>query len=156
VIELRPVDHTNRDLLCDLRLKPGQERFVTSVADSIAEARDEPGGKAIQWGLFDGVLPVGFVMISDEVDGDEYFAQFLWKLLIDERYQGRGYGRAAVDRVVEYFGTRTGVDRLLTSCVVGEGGPLGFYEHCGFVRTGDIVFGGELLLRLDLRPTHAG
>ena len=150
MIGLRPVDDTNRDLLCELRLKPGQEQFVTSVAGSIAEALDEPGGKAIQWGLYDGEMPVGFVMISDEVDGDEYFSQYLWKLLIDERYQGRGYGRAAVDCVVEYLRARTGVDRLLTSCVVGEGGPLGFYERYGFVPTGDIVFDGELLLRLDI------
>ena len=150
MIELRPVDDTNRDRLCELRLGPGQDRFVTSVADSMAEALDDPGGKAIQWGAYDGDLPVGFVMISDEVDGDEYFPQFLWKLLIDERYQGRGYGRAAVDRVVDYFRSRPGVDRLLTSCVVGEGGPLGFYERYGFVQTGDIVFDGELLLRLPL------
>jgi diamine N-acetyltransferase len=150
MIELRPVDEANRDLLRALQLKPGQERFVTSVADSMAEALDDPGGRAIQWGLYDGETPVGFVMISDDVDGDDYFPQYLWKLLIDARCQGRGYGRAAVDRVVEYFRTRPGVARVLTSCVVGEGGPLGFYEGYGFVQTGDVVFGGELLLRLDL------
>src|SRR6476661_5435945 len=123
MIGLRPVEDANRDQLRALQLKPGQERFVT---------------------------PVAFVMISDDVDGDDYFPQYLWKLLIDARYQGRGYGRAALDLVVEHFRGRPGVDRVLTSCVVGEGGPLGFYEGYGFVQTGDIVFGGELLLRLDL------
>ena len=133
MIELRSVDDTNRDLLCELRLKPGQERFVTSVAGSIAEALDEPGGKAIQWGLYDGELPVGFVMISDDVDGDEYFSQFLWKLLIDERYQGRGYGRAAVDRVVEYFRHPNRCRPIADELRFGEGGPLGFFERYGFV-----------------------
>lgn len=150
MIELRPVDDANRDLLRALQLKPGQERFVTSVTDSMTEAVDDPGGRAILWGLYDGETPVGFVMISDEVDGDDYFPHYLWKLSIDGRRQGRGYGRAALDLVVEYFRARPGVDRVLTSCVVGDGGPLGFYEAYGFVQTGDIVFDGELLLRLDL------
>lgn len=34
--------------------------------------------------------PAGFVMINDDVDGPEYFPQYLWKLSIDERY---GFGR---------------------------------------------------------------
>ena len=37
-------------------------------------------------------------MISDEVGAPGYIAQYLWKLLIDERHQRKGYGTAALDR----------------------------------------------------------
>ena len=44
-----------------------------------------------------------FVMVSDEVGGPGYFPQYLWKLFIDQRYQGRGYGTATLDLIADYF-----------------------------------------------------
>ena len=40
------------------------------------------------------------MMIADEVDGPEYIPHYLWKLLIDERYQRRGLGTATLDLIV--------------------------------------------------------
>ncbi|HKX48222.1 MAG TPA: GNAT family N-acetyltransferase [Gaiellaceae bacterium] len=150
MITLRPLDDANRDAVRALRVSPEQLAFVSSVADSLAEAEEEPGGRAVQWGLYDGEFPVGFVMISDEVEAPGYIAHYLWKLLIDERHQRRGYGTAALDLVAEYFRGRPGVDVIWTSAGEGEGSPIPFYERYGFERTGDVVFDGEVLLRLRL------
>ena len=38
-----------------------------------------------------------------------------------------------------------------TTAHPGEGSPIPFYESYGFVRTGDLVFDGEVLLELRLR-----
>lgn len=122
---------------------------MSNVEESLIEAAAEPGGRAIQWALYDDETPVGFVMISDQVDGPEYIPHFLWKLLIDERHQRRGYGTAALDLVVEYFRER-GVTVVSTTAEPGDGGPIPFYERYGFVRTGDLVFDGEILLQLRL------
>jgi len=51
--------------------------------------------------------------------------------------------------VSAYFRERD-VDVLWTSVGQGEGSPIPFYERYGFVRTGDVVFDDEVLLRLDL------
>ena len=151
MVTLRPLDDTNREELLALRVTEAQLRFIPSVADSLAEAEAEPDGRAIQWGLYDGDTPVGFVMVSDEVDAPGYYPQYLWKLLIDERHQRRGYGTAALDLVADFFRRRPEVEFMLTSAGQGEGSPISFYERYGFVRTGDIVFDGEVLLRLELR-----
>ena len=151
MVSLQPLTESNRADVEALRTAPAQERFVSGVVDSLLEATEEPGGRAIYWAVYDDETPVGFVMISDEVDGPEYFPQYLWKLLIDERYQRRGYGTATLDLVVEYFRNRPGVEVMRTSAGQGEGSPLPFYERYGFERTGDIVFDNELLLRLQLR-----
>jgi diamine N-acetyltransferase len=148
VIDLRPVTDANRSAIEALTVSPHQYTFINSVADAFLEAQEEPGGRAIQWGLYDGETPVGFVMISDEVDGPGYIAHYLWKLLIDRRYQRRGYGTAALDLVADYFRGR-GVDTMWTSTGEGEGSPLPFYERYGFVRSG-LAPWGEVLLRLDL------
>jgi diamine N-acetyltransferase len=89
-------------------------------------------------------------MISDEVGSPEYIPHFLWKLLIDGRYQRRGLGTATLDLIVEYFRGRPEVEVLWTSAGQGDGSPITFYERYGFEQTGEIVFDNEVLLRLRL------
>ncbi len=149
MITLRPLTAENRAALEALRLEPSQERFVNNVSEALLEADEEPGGRAIQFGLYDDETPVGFVMISDEVDGPDYIAHYLWKLLIDRDRQRKGYGTAALDLVSTYFRER-GNAEMWTTAGEGDGGPIPFYERYGFVRTGDMVFDDEVLLRLDL------
>ena len=59
----------------------------------------------------------------------------------------RGIGREVVARVVDIV-RREGGTELLTSHVVGEGGPAGFYARLGFVPRGDLDPEGEVILRL--------
>ena len=101
---------------------PSRLAFVGSVADAYLEAEEEPDGRAIRFGLYDGDTLVGFVMLSDEVGNPSYVAHFLWKLLIDERFQHRGYGTAAIDLVADYFRSR-GAQTMWTSAGRGRGRP---------------------------------
>jgi diamine N-acetyltransferase len=148
MVTLRSIDDGNRDAVLALRVSDAQQYFVSSVADSLQEALDEPGGRAMAWAIYHEDTPVGFVMISDEVDGPPYIPRYLWKLLIDERHQRRGYGTATLDLVAAYFRER-GADVMWTSAGQGDGSPVTFYERYGFERTGEIVF-EEILLRLAL------
>ena len=152
MVSLRPITDENRRAVEALRVAPGQERFVSSVVDSLTEATEEPAGRAISWAVYAEETLVGFVMISDEVapDSPGYLPHYLWKLLIDHRHQRRGYGTATLDLIVEYFRARPGVDVLRTSAGEGEGSPIAFYERYGFERAGGIVFDAEVLLQLRL------
>ena len=132
-VSLRPLSASNRQAVEALSVAPSQEQFVSGVADSLREAADEPGGRALCWAVYAGDTPVRFVMISDDVAGPDYIPHYLWKLLI-----------------VEYFRGRPGVEVLSTSAGQGDGSPIGFYESYGFKRTGEIVFDDEILLRLEL------
>jgi hypothetical protein len=89
VVSLHPITQSNRDALDALRVSPAQRRFVSGVSESLRQAAEHPGARAISWGVYAEVTPVGFAMIADEVDGPPYIAQYLWKLLIDERTSAR-------------------------------------------------------------------
>ncbi len=78
-------------------------------------------------------------MIADEVRSPEYIPHYLWKLLIDERYQRQGFGTATLDLIVEYFRGRPGVEVLSTCAGQGDGSPVAFYERYGFEHTGEEV-----------------
>ena len=96
--------------------------------------------------IYAGRAPVGFVLIVDNYEDEKYF---LVRFMIAEPYHGRGYGRQAMERLVEYVKTRPGAKELLVSCGQGEGSPEGFYEKLGFQHTGGKV-GHEVVLRLAL------
>ena len=149
MVSLRPLTDSNRQAAEALRVAPSQERFVSSVARSLREAADHPDARALSCVVYAQDTPVGFVMIADEVGSPDYVPHYLWKLLIDERHQRRGFGTATLDLIVEYFRGRPGVDVLTTSAGQGDGSPIAFYERYGFERTGE-VSDGEVVLRLRL------
>ena len=157
-VELRDlVTEDDDEAVMGLRRGPGQERYlgrmISHFEDAISDARACPR----MWSCHDADTSqlVGFVMISDGIPAETLAADddvgpyFLWRLLIDHRFQGRGYGAAAVDAVVDYLRSRPNADVLLTSCTAGEGSPQPFYLHYGFELTGEHKW-GEDLLRLEL------
>src|SRR5580765_2715812 len=123
-----------------------ESHFEDALEDAIACPR--------YWSVHDGDQLVGFVMISDDIPAETLAANddivgpyYLWRLLIDRRFQGRGYGRATLDAVAAYVRGRPGGDVLFTSCAAGEGSPQPFYLGYGFRRT-DRIADGEDVLRL--------
>jgi len=149
MVSLQPITDANREAVEALAVTPAQRRFVSSVGDSMLEAAREPDAQALYWAIYADEIPVGFVMIADEV-GAGYIPQFLWKLLIAARYQRRGFGTATLDLVVEFFRMR-GARAVSTSAGQGEGSPIAFYERYGFERTGEL-HGNEIMLRLEIAP----
>ena len=91
--------------------------------------------------------PVGFAMIRHDYPepGDYY----LLRLVIDAAHQGRGYGRRALERLVEHVRTLRGASALRTSYDLGEGHAGPFYAKLGFVETG-AMNGDEVELILPL------
>ena len=149
VVSLRPITDTNREEVEALAVTPDQARYVSGVRESIREAEREPAAHALYWGIYAEETPVGFVMIADEVDDPDYIAHYLWKLLIDDRYQRRGFGTATLDLIVDYFRNRD-VGTMWTSAGQGEGGPITSTSDTAS-RQPENPHGDEVLLRLEIR-----
>lgn len=143
-VSLREVTRDTVRAVCRLQVAPGQEGLVASNAVSIAEAYFQP--KAWFRAVYADEEMVGFVMLYEDPDKAEYY---LWRLMIAGGHQRRGYGQQAIGLVVDRLRTLPGARELLTSCVPGEGGPRPFYERLGFIATGE-VDDGEEVLRLPL------
>ena len=134
----------------DLRVRPDQAGFVATNAISLAQALFSPEAwyRAIH---ADGEL-VGFVMLYDEALRPEPPATpeiGLWRLMIDERFQRRGIGAAAVDLVIAHVRAKGLYSGLEVSYMPGDGCPEPFYRKLGFEPTGR-VDGDEIVLRLPL------
>ena len=151
-VRLEEISDENRAAVLALRVAPRQEQFVSSVPESLAEAAEYPHARPWYRAVVADGTPVGFVMVSwnAEPDPPEIIGPwFLWKLLIDERYQRRGYGAEVVRQIAELVQAE-GAAELLTSYVPEPGGPARFYERLGFAPTGDVDGDGEVIMRLAL------
>jgi diamine N-acetyltransferase len=134
VISLREISEETLFSILRLKVSPEQEKYVASNAISIAQAyfhRDTAWFR----GIYADETPVGFLMLEDKPDEASYF---LWRFMIDVRYQKFGFGRRAIELLIEHVRTRPNATTLRVSCVPdGEGSPCRFYEKLGFVYTGE-------------------
>ena len=140
-VSLREVTKENLREIFRLKVAPEQERFVASNAISIAQAYFD---REVAWfrAIYANDTPVGFVMLHDEPAERKYY---LWRFMVDYRYQKRGYGARALNQVIEYVRKRPGAHEFLTSVVPGEGSPGSFYERLGFTYTGDMEEGERVM-----------
>jgi diamine N-acetyltransferase len=125
-------------------LSEQQQKMVAPNAISIAQAHFSD--KAWFRAIYADETAVGFIMLYDDPEEPEYF---LWRLMIAGPYQGKGYGRKAIELLVEHLKTRPGARELSASYVPIEGGAEGFYRRMGFEPTGE-VFHGEIVVKLPL------
>ena len=100
-LRLEPVTQENVRAACKLTTRPDQENLVAPVAWSLAEAYTVPD---IAWPrlIYDGGQLVGFIMAAfAREDEDALFHSYLWRLNIGAEYQGKGYGRFAVEALYQ-------------------------------------------------------
>lgn len=150
-VSLREVTADSVRAVCRLVAEP--EGYVAPNAVSIAQAYFHP--EAWFRAVYAGDTPVGFVMLEDSSllpDPPAELSVFLWRFMIDVKHKRKGYGRAALRLVIDDLRRRhPTLRRFGTSAVAGADSPRPFYESLGFVFTGEVDDGEEVLV-LDLQP----
>lgn len=147
MVQLREITPENLDEVLRLGVAEGQRGFVSSPAESLAQAwtyRDT----AFPFAVCDGERTVGFIMFG-YYEKKAYYT--LWKLLIDERYQNRGCGRAAIDLGIAWLRARFGAVEVYTGVVPENTVARRLYRAAGFVETG-VFADGMIEMRLPCAP----
>jgi len=108
VPEIRPVTKDNWRELIKLEVREDQKGFVASNVKSIAESQfgyDEPDfghWDFHPFGIYDNNIPVGFLMYGFNFSYPKQQA-FIIRLMVDEKFQGKGYGRFGMEKLLEIF-----------------------------------------------------
>ena len=155
-ISLRPVESTNYRECIELSVAPEQQGFVASNVQSLADAyvwREA----AEPYAVYANDELVGFALLfpfAGDVD-DESIPEpgtergmVLVRLMIDARFQSRGYGRDALEAIVENVRGR-GLPTLRLSVVPENEQALEFYRRNGFAETG-AIHEGEIVMEREL------
>jgi diamine N-acetyltransferase len=155
--EIRPVTKDNWQALIQLKVRGDQQHFVASNLYCIAEAQfgfDYEGHWDFHpFGIFDESKPVGCFVYGSNFEHSERQA-FIIHLMVDEKSQGKGYGRFGVEKMLEMFRLDERIKVVAISYFPENNDARKLYASFGFVETGKILEGeleGEVEAVLQLR-----
>lgn len=138
-LRLEPVTDANWRAGLTVRAGEGQARFVAAYEPVLlvilAKAAVRVGG--VEWWPFllnDGARTVGVVGVADRRQHHKTLT--IYHLLIDESQQRRGYGRAALQRIIELSHESTGCDLLRLTVNPENAAAIALYQSMGFELTG--------------------
>ncbi|MGX4668693.1 GNAT family N-acetyltransferase [Cerasibacillus sp. JNUCC 74] len=95
-LTLKPIDKNNWEEAIHLNVKAKQQPFIASNLYSIAEVQflDDFVAK----GIYLDHKMIGFAMFGIDPDDHQYW---IYRLMIDATYQGKGLGAQAVQLIIE-------------------------------------------------------
>lgn len=139
------VDITPDNWRFKLQVSEAQKTYVAGSAVLLARAYAYRGWRSRAFVICNDETPVGMGLYYDCPERNAYcFSQFF----IDERYQGKGYGKAAAKTVLEAMKQDGKYDKTVLCYIEGNEAARRLYESIGFVeidRDED-----EIIMELDL------
>ena len=161
MLRLEKVNSKNIWDIALLSVRDDQKNLIPGNIVSIAQAYTAvtDNGHAFPFGIYDEDEAVGFLMIGYDTDDHWDDAPEIakgnynfWRLMIDQRYQGRGYGRQAIGLGLDFVRSLPCGSAKYCWLSYMKGNRVGerIYKSYGFVET-DKMIGDEVIATLKLR-----
>jgi diamine N-acetyltransferase len=144
-VRLRKITSETVRKICGLQVTEDQTAFVAANVPSIAHGHFEK--RSWMRAIYADETPVGFVMTHEEPENGKYY---VWRFMVDGRFQGRGFGRRAMGLLISRMRAASKAKTVTLDVVRAPGSAEGFYRRLGFELIGK-VHNGEDEMRLDLR-----
>ena len=151
MVHLEKVTSKNEEEIIDMDIFESQYPFVADNVESLADAYiaiTSDTAYAYPFAIYDDDTPVGFLMLGYNeaaLDGPGAPASLrnnysLWRLMIDKRYQRKGFGREAVRLALEFIRTwpRGKAEACVTSYNPENEVAKKLYASFGFVENGEM------------------
>lgn len=143
MIRLELVNKDNFDAVLEVSLSAADERKVASVEYSLAQAwLYKDNGQLYPYAVLFGQKVVGFVLLSIQEDKNYY----VWRLLIDQYYQNRGYGKEVIRQVIGLAKEDPSCPTITMNYVIGNHKMRYILEKFGFQSVG--MIGQEIKMEL--------
>ena len=130
MIHLADIDENNWRF--PLKVKKEQEEYVSNSTTLLARAYAYRNSRSRAFFICDDEIIVGMGLYYD---CEELKAYDLSQIFIDERYQGRGYGREATKLVLDEMNADGKYDKVVLCYIEGNAAARHLYEKFGFVET---------------------
>lgn len=148
-VTLKPITSENWRECIQLEVADGQENWVAPNVQSLAESAFEPDAGLVPLGVYDGDTMVGFVMYGyPRYRGKNIWAIF--RLMVDKNHQGNGYGRAAMEQVIQRISAQSDCTEIYISYQPDNTIAAKLYASMGFLNEGEMV-DDEILVRLPVQ-----
>lgn len=142
-ITLRKIDQDNWRDCIKLKVREDQSRFVATNENSLALAYVHTEMNPL--GIYFDETMVGFLMHALDPDDN---INYINRLMIDENFQGKGYGRKALSLLIEKL-KNEGVEVLDILHKPDNHSAIKLYKSLGFKLT-DVKVGDESVSTLHI------
>ena len=114
MLKLEKINRNNVAEILKLEVFENQKSFVATNNSSIIEAyiAITDNNDVFTFGIYNDDAPVGFLMIGFDVNSDDEGAPKIakgnyniWCLMIDKKFQGKGFGKKAMNLALEFVNT---------------------------------------------------
>lgn len=139
----------NEHIALDLHVAQGQTSFIEDVPTCLFDAKENPIWHPILL-LVDGIA-VGFAMYGLWLTEGKNGRVWLDRYMIDERFQGKGYGKQILSILCRHIKNSFGYTRMYTNVYAHNTVALKLYEKAGFRINGEYDVNGELVLQYDMQ-----
>lgn len=143
-LALKEINADNWEECITLSVSEQQKEFVADNAYSLLQStflKDQ-----YPLAIYHQNSMVGFIMYGAD---SETSRMEMSRLMIDQKYQGKGYGRKATQLLLEQLTHTYGEIELFTSAEPENVSAIRLYESLGFEKTGEMMW-GEVVLKLQL------
>ncbi len=130
----------------DLAVSSEQKHFVHSAERMLVDVKEDAELHASLFEILADELPVGLVYYADLPELNVYN---LCQFFIDKRYQGKGYGKAALLLILGKMREEGRYNRVSVTYQERNVAAMRLYESVGFVHTG-AEFEGDKDMERDL------
>lgn len=143
-LHFEPVNPENRKDVESLQVLPEQTGFIESVRECMIEADELKAWKPV--GIYDGDLLIGFAMYGCFSDSQPARGVWLDRILIDRKYQGKGYGKAATLALLKRLYQEYGAEQVYLSVYESNEAAVALYQQLGFQFNGKNDTKGEKIM----------
>lgn len=139
-ITFRKIDQTNEQAVRTISIHPNQLKFIESVDECLEEAALYSEWQPVA--IYHDTQVIGFAMYgSFGVNKDTW----LDRIIIDKAYQGQGFGRIAIKKLIKIIPKIYGVDVIYLSIIEENKLAYHLYESIGFELMDERDPNGELM-----------
>ncbi|WP_240620207.1 GNAT family N-acetyltransferase [Peribacillus acanthi] len=140
-VTLVQINRDNWEEAISLSVKEEQKTFMASNLYSIAEVQFLNDFQAM--GVYHGEEMIGFTMFGIDPDDGNYW---IYRLMVDEKFQGNGFGAQAVKKVIEYIKTNneSQIPFIMIGYQPNNQGARMTYKKAGFKETEVAPWGEQL------------
>ena len=148
MILLKEITRDNFDEVINLSVSDQQKNYIASNMYSLAQAKAQP--ECVPLAIYNDSNLVGFLMYCMDFDDKEYW---IYRVMIDKKHQKMGYGRKAMECLLETLMKDTAHDKVYISFEPENLVAKKLYDELGFVADGRIVE-GEIVYCLQYRNAN--
>lgn len=146
-LKIKAINKENFFEVIKLKVAKGQRDFIESNEYSIAESKYFTYWNPM--GLYDDENLIGFTMFGEIKE--ENNRVWLDRYMIDEKFQGVGYGERFLVEIIKYLKEKYKRDKIFLSIFKENYSAIKLYKKMGFSFNGELDCGGELVMELDLK-----